>query len=208
MLARLGEHLDIPLRVRDRMLLAAGFAPVHGAPDLDSAEMAPIRDALRLILDGFAPYPALAVDGDWTMVDANSGVWFFLDGVEPEVLTPPINALRVTLHPHGLAPRIANLAQWRGHVLTRLARQITATGSPFLTDLYTELAAYPGGRADPDRVAPVIPLRLRVGDHELAMLSATTIFGAPHNVTTAELAIESFLPADARTRAILTGGTP
>ncbi|MFI6219921.1 helix-turn-helix domain-containing protein [Nocardia salmonicida] len=205
MLARLGEHLDLPLRDRDRLLLAAGFAPVHGVPELDSAEMTPIRDAVRQILDGYAPFPAIAVDGDWTMVDANAGVWVFLEGVGSEILTPPINALRLTLHPRGLAPRIANLAQWRGHVLGRLIGQIAATGSAGLADLYTELAAYPGGRAEPDQHSPVVPLRLRHGDHELVMLSATTVFGAPHNVTTAELAIESFLPADPETRTILSG---
>src|SRR5690606_1389339 len=207
MLARLSEHLDIPLRERDRLLLAAGFAPMHGAPELDTADMAPIRAVVRRILVAHEPFPALAVDGDWRMVDANAGVRVFLEGLDPRLLRPPVNALRLTLHPGGLAPRIANLGQWRGHVLARLARQITATGSAVLADLHDALAAYPCEDADepgPDTDMPAVPMLLRHDGHELALLSVTSVFGTPRNVTTAELAVESFFPADAATRARLT----
>ncbi|WP_228804714.1 transcriptional regulator [Nocardia higoensis] len=171
--------------------------------------LAPIRAIVRRILSAHEPFPALAVDGEWTMLDANAGVGVFLVGLDPALLTPPVNVLRLTLHPGGLAPRIVNLGQWRGHVLNRLERQITATGSPALAELYSELAAYPVDRgfalaSVPDADVPAVPMRLRHDGHELALLSVTSVFGTPRNVTTAELAVESFFPADAATRTALT----
>ncbi|AYF75733.1 XRE family transcriptional regulator [Nocardia yunnanensis] len=206
MLLHLSDELDIPLRERNRLLLAAGYAPVYTEPALDTAAMAPIRDAVRQLLTGLAPHPALAIDAAWTMIDANAGITLFLDGIDPALLTPPVNALRLTLHPDGLAPRITNLAEWRGHLFERLQRQIEVTGAPALSALLDELRAYPGGEHPPRLPEPdqaVVPLRLRLHDRELAFLSVTTVFGTPMNVTVAELAIEAFLPADPATATAL-----
>ncbi|MGW4367077.1 helix-turn-helix domain-containing protein [Nocardia takedensis] len=209
MVAHLCEHLDIPLRERNRMLLAAGYAPAYAEPDLDTPAMDSVRAAVGAILRGHDPYPALAVDRTWNIVDANAGVATLLAGVDPALLRPPVNALRLSLHPGGMAGRIVNLAQWRGHVLARLTRQIEVSGAPELVTLRAELRDYPGGQDDPGLPEPdqaVVPLRLRHAGMELALLSVTTVFGTPMNVTVAELAIESFLPADDATRAALTSG--
>ncbi|MGW4355601.1 helix-turn-helix domain-containing protein [Nocardia sp. NPDC004582] len=206
MLLHLSDELDIPLRERNRMLLAAGYAPVYAEPELDTPAMRPIRDAVRQILTGLEPHPALAIDAAWTMIDANAGIALFLDGIDPALLRPPVNALRLTLHPDGLAGSIINLAEWRGHLFERLQRQIDVTGSPELAALLDDLRTYPGGEDGPGLPEPdqaVVPLRLRLDGHELAFLSATTVFGTPMNVTVAELAIEAFLPADAATAALL-----
>ncbi|MEU1205402.1 helix-turn-helix transcriptional regulator [Nocardia sp. NPDC005825] len=206
MLLHLSDELDIPLRERNRMLLAAGYAPVYAEPELDTPAMRPIRDAVRQILTGLEPHPALAIDAAWTMIDANAGIALFLDGLDPALLRPPVNALRLTLHPDGLAGSIINLAEWRGHLFERLQRQIDVTGSPELTDLLAEMRTYPGGEDGPGLPEPdqaVVPLRMRHDGHELAFLSATTVFGTPMNVTVAELAIEAFLPADAATATLL-----
>ncbi|WP_029900515.1 helix-turn-helix domain-containing protein [Nocardia brasiliensis] len=207
MLVHLSEHLDIPLRERNRLLLAAGYAPAYAEPALDTPAMDAIRGAMEQILIGHEPYPALAIDQNWTMIDANSVVALMLTGIDPALLQPPVNALRLSLHPDGLAGRIVNLAQWRGHLFARLARQVEVTGSPQLAALFEELRAYPGGEIDPMLPEPdqsVVPLRLRHEGAELSFLSVTTVFGTPMNVTVAELAIESFFPADEQTRKQLT----
>ncbi|WP_431955734.1 helix-turn-helix domain-containing protein [Nocardia lijiangensis] len=203
MLAHLCDHLDIPLRERNRLLLAAGYAPAYAEPTMDTPEMDAVRQAMRQILVGHEPYPALAIDRSWNMVDANAGVAVMLTGIDTRLLTAPMNALRLSLHPGGLAPRIVNLAEWRGHLFARLSRQIEVTGAPELIALREELRAYPGGETEvvlpePDQAA--VPLRLRHDGKELSFLSVTTVFGTPMNVTVAELAIESFFPADAETR--------
>jgi transcriptional regulator with XRE-family HTH domain len=206
MILHLAEYLDIPLRERNRLLLAAGYAPVYAEPGLDTAAMAPVRAAVRRLLAGHEPYPALAVDMHWTMVDANGCLGLFLDGVRDDLLVPPVNVLRLSLHPGGLAPRIANLAEWRGHLFERLQRQIDVTGSPELIALRTELRDYPGGEAPPGLPEPdqaVVPLQLRHDAGELTLLSVMTVFGTPMNVTVAELAIESFFPADDATATFL-----
>ncbi len=206
MVLHLAEQLDVPLRERNALLLAAGFAPVYGQRDLDDAAMGPARAALEQVLAGYDPAPALAVDGHWGLVAANCGVSVLLAGLKPELLAPPVNVLRLSLHPHGLAPRIANLPQWRGHVLDRLARQATQTGDPALAALHAELAALPGGHdghAHEELADLFVPLRLRVslpgGERELAFISTVTTFGTATDVTLAELAVEAFLPADAAT---------
>ncbi|MEV0296355.1 helix-turn-helix transcriptional regulator [Nocardia sp. NPDC050710] len=207
MVAHLCQQLDIPLRERNRVLLAAGYAPAYAEPALDTPAMDAVRAAMRLILDGHQPYPALAIDQNWTMIDANPGVALMLTGIDPALLQPPVNALRLSLHPDGMAPRIANLAEWRGHLLARLVRQIEVTGAPELVELRDELRGYPGGETEvvlPEPDQAVVPLRLRHEGHELAFLSVTTVFGTPMNVTVAELAIESFFPADEPTRKLLT----
>ncbi|WP_378729685.1 helix-turn-helix domain-containing protein [Nocardia brasiliensis] len=207
MLVHLSEHLEIPLRERNRLLLAAGYAPAYAEPALDTPAMDAVRSAMRQILVGHQPYPALAIDQSWNMIDANAGVALLLPDIDPALLTPPANALRLSLHPDGMAGHIVNLAEWRGHVFARLSRQIEVTGSPALMELRDELRAYPGGEIDPALPEPdqsVVPLRLLRDGHELSFLSVTTVFGTPMNVTVAELAIESFFPADEETMKRLT----
>ncbi|MDV6292589.1 helix-turn-helix domain-containing protein [Rhodococcus aetherivorans] len=210
MLLRLADQLDIPLRERNSLLLAAGLAPAYPEHRLGDVPMAAVADAIERILASHRPYPALVVDRHWTMVDANDAVVGLLDGCAPRLLEPPVNVLRVTLHPEGMAPRIANHGQWRAHLLTRLRHQLAATGDPVLRRLHAELAAYPcdddGHDAELDPAgahALVVPLRLRTDDGELSLLSTTTLFGTPLDVTVAELAIEAFYPADETTRRLL-----
>jgi len=207
MVLHLAEHLDVPLRDRNELLLAAGYAPAYPAGTLDSPRLSAVRAAVRQILTGHEPYPAVVVDRAWQLVDANSSVAVLTEGVAPELLAPPMNVLRVTLHPDGMAPRVANLPEWRAHLLERLRRQLV-TGDAELAALYEELRGYPGGEPGPDAEAPgpgdfAVPLRLRHRDRELAFFSTTATFGTPLDVTVAELAIESFFPADEETRKYL-----
>ena len=205
MVLHLAERLGVPLRERNRLLLAAGHAPVFEQRDLDDPEMTPIRQALQLILDGHDPFPAVVVDGAWEMVAANRAVGLLTESVGPELLEPPLNVLRVSLHPDGLAPRIANLGEWRGHLLDRLERQITLTADPALKSLLDELLGYPGpeaparGGGTPAGHELAVPLRLRTGAGELAFISTVSTFGTAVEVTASELSIESFFPADQRT---------
>jgi len=204
MVLHLADRLEVPPRDRNELLLAAGYAPVHGQRGLDEPEMEPVREALDLILAGHEPYPAMVVDRHWGMVAANRAVALLTDGVAAELLEPPLNVLRVALHPEGLAPRILNFGQWRGHLLHRLARQAAVTGDPALKALLDELEGYPGG--DPVDAGTesygdiAVPLRLRAGDgRALAFISTVTTFGTAIDVTVAELVIESFFPADPAT---------
>lgn len=205
MVLHLTEQLDVPLRERNRLLLAAGFAPVYGETSLDAPRMAAIRAAVGQVLAGHEPYPALVVDRGWRMVDSNASARLLIDGVAPELLEPPVNVLRVSLHPDGMAPRIANLGEWRAHLLAQLRRQVAVTADPELTDLYAELDGYPGGDepGPSDASGVIVPLRLRHESGELAFFSTVATFGTPLDVTVAELAIESFFPADAHTAAVL-----
>jgi transcriptional regulator with XRE-family HTH domain len=200
MVLHLADELDVPLRDRNRLLLAAGFAPVYGESDLDAPEMAAVRDAVRKILAGHEPYPAGVVDRRWNLVDANASMMMFTEGVAGHLLTPPMNVLRVSLHPDGMAPRIINLGEWRAHLLGRLRREISVTADAALMELYEELAAYPCEEPEPHLDNEVVvPLRLRHHDVELAFFSMVATFGTPADITVDELSIESFFPADART---------
>jgi transcriptional regulator with XRE-family HTH domain len=208
MVLRLSEHLELPLRERNQLLLAAGFAPVYSQAQLDAPELAEVRAAVRQVLVGHEPYPAAAVDRVWNLVDANAGLAVLTPGVAPELLEPPANAMRLALHPEGLAPRIVNLGEWRGHLLARLRRQVDVTADPTLAALLTEVSDYPCDDPEPECEIPgagevVTPLRLRHDDGELSFFSTVTTFGTPLDVTVAELAIESFFPADAATAAAL-----
>lgn len=202
---RLADHLDIPLRGRNELLLAAGFAPEFSQSQLDAPGLSMVRQAIRQLLTGHNPYPALAVDGRWDLVEANASMDLLIGEVPDELAIGPFNVLRYSLHPAGLASRILNLDQWRDHVLGRLDRQARATGDAGLAELYRELQGYPagpgggpGGRnGGPAEV--VVPMRLRHKDRELSLFSTTTMFGTPHDVTVEELAIESFYPADEQT---------
>jgi transcriptional regulator with XRE-family HTH domain len=205
MVVQLAEHLDVPLRDRNALLLAAGYAPAYGQRDLDAPEMGPVREAIDRVLRAHEPYPAVVVDRHWGMVAGNRAVPVFTAGVAEHLLEPPVNVLRLSLHPDGLAPRIANLGEWRAHLLDRLGRQAVVSGDPALFVLHEELAALPGGppAAAPelDAGAIAVPLRLRDGDAELSFISTATTFGTATDVTLSELAIESFFPADESTAA-------
>ncbi len=203
MVARLSEKLQIPLRDQNQLLLAAGYAPAYGQRDLDEPAMGPVRDALERVLAGHDPYPAMVVDRHWGMVARNEALARLAEGVADHLLRPPVNVLRLSLHPEGLAGRIANLAEWRAHLLDRLGRQAVTSGDPALAALHDELAAYPGSEPTPphDLAAGeiAVPLRLRHPDGELAFISTVTTFGTALDITVSELAIEAFFPADATT---------
>jgi len=210
MVLHLAERLDVPLRDRNQLLLAAGYAPAYGQRDLDEPAMGPVREALDRVLAGHDPYPAVAVDRHWGMVAGNAAVALLTDGVAGHLLEPPVNVLRLTLHPDGIAPRIANLGEWRAHLLERLGRQAIASRDPALAALHAELGALPGG--EPPRSAPdwaagdiAVPLRLCHPEGELAFISAVTTFGTAVDITVAELAVESFFPADDATARRLRG---
>lgn len=213
MILRLSAPLDVPFRDRNVLLLAAGHAPIYEQRPLEDPAMGPVRDVLDQVLRGHEPYPALVVDRHWGMVAANAGVAALTVGVDPALLEPPVNVLRLSLHPDGLAGRIVNLAQWRGHVLERLARQAVTSGDPALAALRAELAGYPvaasgddAGGLDPASSPIAVPLRLRQGDRVLSFISTVTTFETATDVTVAELAIEAFYPADAETAAALRNG--
>ncbi|MBS7696750.1 MULTISPECIES: helix-turn-helix transcriptional regulator [unclassified Chelatococcus] len=207
MLLRLAEHLAMPLRIRNRLLLAGGFAPEHAERPLDSRDMAAAREAVEAVLAAHMPFPALAVDRHWNLVLANPALAPLLEGIAPQFLAPPVNVLRLSLHPDGLAPRIDNLAEWRHHLLERLTRQCDETGDPVLADLLAELSALPfrASKTRPGAANPIaVPLRLTVDDGScLSFLSTTTVFGTATDVTLAELTLECFYPADVATRAAL-----
>lgn len=206
MILRLAERLEVPLRERNQLLLAGGFAPAYSESKLSAPEMSAVTSALRQLLDAHQPNPALIVDEGWDLVDANAAVDLFLTGAAPELLEPPVNALRLSLHPDGMASRIVNLGEWRAHILARLRRQAERSGSASLVELWEELRAYPGGEQQPaaGQGAIVVPLRYRYEGTELSFLSISAAFGTPMDVTVEELAIEAFYPADASTAEFLT----
>ncbi len=201
MVLRLAERLDVPLRERNVLLVAAGFAPIFAQRLLDDPALAQAKRAIEQVLTAHEPNPALAIDRLWNLTSANRLVAPLLAGVSAELLRPPVNVLRLAFHPHGLAERTVNLGEWCAHLLERLHRQCEATADAQLLELYGELKSYPV----PARSAPLatnavaVPFRLRVGDDVLSFLSTTMIFGTPVDVTLSELAIESFFPADETT---------
>lgn len=207
MILKLGQTLEIPLRGQDELLLASGFAPEFSAPPRESRALAEVRRAVELVVEGHEPYPALAVDRHWTLIMANGAAMGLLTGVAAELLQPPVNVLRLSLHPGGLAPRIVNLAQWRDHILVRLRHQFEVTADAVLGELVAELERYPiANRRVADGPAPddafggiAVPLELRAEQGVLTFFSTTTVFGMPRDVTLEELAIESFFPANAAT---------
>jgi transcriptional regulator with XRE-family HTH domain len=210
MVLRLTERLDVPPRDRNLLLSAAGFAPVFPERSLDDPAMRNARRAVDLVLKGHEPYPALAIDRHWTMLAANAAVAPLLAGIAPELIAPPVNVLRLSLHPSGLSGRIVNLVQWRAHLLERVRRQTEMTADPVLVDLLRELESYPAPRsngpaAKSDHADVFVPLRLKLGDTVLSFISATTVFGTPQDITLSELALETFLPADDVTAEILRG---
>ncbi|MFF2860434.1 helix-turn-helix domain-containing protein [Streptomyces rubiginosohelvolus] len=233
MVLRLAEQLDIPVRERNALLVIAGYAPRYPQTSLDDPAMASLRESLERLLAAYEPYPALVVDGTYGVVAANRGVALLLEGVPEKLLTPPLNAMRLTLHPEGLAPRILNLPEWRADLLAQMDRQIALVRSPALRELYDEVAAYPpptraegtgrtaegtGGAvpaadaadgAGRDRAAAfALPMLLEHGGRVLSFVSSIATFNTPMDVTVAELAIETFLPADRETAAYLHAHVP
>jgi transcriptional regulator with XRE-family HTH domain len=206
MVLHLAEQLEVPLRERNVLLVAAGFAPVFPERKLGDPALEAARKAVDLVLAGHQPYPALAVDRHWTLVAANGAVAPLTVGADAALLQPPVNVLRLSLHPRGLAPRIANLSQWRAHLLARLHRQIEVSADPVLAELMRELAAYPvpaaskparrAGERD-DYAGILVPFQLITGEGIRSYFSTTTVFGTPLDITLAELALEAFFPADA-----------
>jgi len=209
MVLHLAERLDVPLRARNTLLHAAGYAPVFPERPLDDEALRVVRRAVDLVLTGHEPHPALAVDRHWCMMAANRAIAPLIMGVDPALLRPPVNVLRLGLHPSGLAPRTVNLPEWRAHLLDRLRQQIDASGDPVLVDLLAELRAYPapegGGSHAADRAFGnvAVPFRLATDAGVLSFFSTTTVFGTPVDITLSELALECFFPADQATADVM-----
>ncbi|WP_324787980.1 helix-turn-helix transcriptional regulator [Streptomyces sp. H51] len=214
MVLKLAEHLEVPVRERNALLLAAGYAPRYPRTPLDSPALDALRAGLERLIQGYEPYPALVVDAMYDVVTANRGVMMLLEGVPDALLTPPLNAMRLTLHPQGLAPRIRNLREWRGHLLAQMERQIALDRSEPLRELYEEVAAYPvpEGRQDREPAESVpyfaLPMVIEHAGRTLSFVSSISTFNTPMDVTVAELAIETFLPADPATVKYLQSPVP
>lgn len=204
MVLRLASVLDVPQREQNRMLIAAGLAPVYAERSLDHPDMAAVRAGVQKVLDAYDPFPCVVVDRGWWIMAANPGAAILLEGVAPHLLARP-NALRIALHPEGLAPRIGNLAQWRTHLLERLRREVASGDHAELRALLDEIDSYPGGFEDTPNLGGVaVPLELETTDgRRLRFLSMVTTFGTALDLTASELSIEAFLPADDATAAAL-----
>lgn len=211
MVIGLASELEVPLRQRNELLIAAGYAPEYRQLAYENPDLAPVREAIEQVLAAHDPYPAVVVDRQWELVTANRGLAILTDGVAPHLLEPPANALRISLHPEGMAPRILNLGEWRAHTLHRLQRHLRLTGDPAIGALIDELAAYPapaGQRATAPEHGVFVPLRVRgPDDEELSFFGTIATFGTAVDVTVAELSIESFFPADAATAAATSAFT-
>jgi transcriptional regulator with XRE-family HTH domain len=210
MLLKLAEQLQVPLRERNVWLTAAGYAPMYAERALlTDPALGAARAAVEAVLKGHEPHPAMAVDRHWNMLAHNRMLPLLLDGqIAPQLMQPPVNVLRLSLHPEGLAPRILNLGEWRAHLLDRLHHQVALTADPVLAALAEELRGYPAPPppADaPPHAAVVVPLRVTSALGPLSFISTTTVFGTPIDITLAELALETFFPADEVTAAALRG---
>jgi transcriptional regulator with XRE-family HTH domain len=204
MILRLTEQLDVPLRERNALLLAGGYAPAYPEHGLAEPELESVRAALRQVLAGHQPYPAVVIDRWWELLDSNAAIALLVQECAPELLEPPVNVLRLSLHPKGMAPRIVNLGEWRAHLLTQLQRRAELLGDQRLRDLRAELLEYPGGsdRAVPTSAA-VLPLHFRYGDQVLSFFTIHAVVDTAMDVTVDELAIESFYPANSSTAELL-----
>ncbi|MFE6869801.1 helix-turn-helix domain-containing protein [Kitasatospora sp. NPDC057692] len=212
MVLRLAEHLDVPVRERNALLLAAGYAPHYPEKRLDDPAMSALRSGMERLLASHDPYPALVVDGTFQVLATNRALGLLLSGVAPHLLEPPLNAMRITLHPEGVAPRIVNLRQWRRHLLERMEQQVGLVRSEPLRALLEEVRAYPeppaaaadGDEEDITELFPfALPLRIAHDGRVLSFLSTIATFNTPMDVTVSELAMETFLPADPETAAYL-----
>lgn len=201
MLERLARHLEVPLRERNQLMLAAGLAPAYPERGLNAPELLAVSSALQSNMDAHMPFPALLLDHRWDVVDRNPATDFLLRGCAAHLIAPPINALRLTLHPDGLAPRIINLGQWRTHLLSQVQSRSERDGDPRLHDLAAELASYPGDDVGhPVLTDVVIPLELKVGDAKLRFFSVSATVESAIDITIDELRVEAFYPADDPTR--------
>jgi transcriptional regulator with XRE-family HTH domain len=215
MVLHLADRLEVPLRERNELLLAAGFAPQYSAREFDDPALREVRDAVSRVLAAHEPYPAIAVDRYWNLVASNEALGPFLEGVAPELLVPPVNTIRLALHPDGVAPRILNLGEYRADLVDRLDRAARLTGDPLLAELYEEMLGYPGPPAPPAATLPcpgaavAVSLRLAplpgADGPPLSFFSTITTFGTAVDVTVSELAVEAFFPADAPTADYLRG---
>ncbi|MCZ4511570.1 helix-turn-helix transcriptional regulator [Streptomyces sp. ActVer] len=212
MVLRLAEHLDVPVRDRNALLLAAGYAPRYPETPLDDPALDALREGVERLIQGYEPYPAFVVDATYNVVAANRGIAMLLDTVPEHLLAPPLNAMRLTLHPEGLAPRIRNLREWRGHLLAQMERDIALRRSEPLRALHEEVAAYPypsegspGSENEsdegPGEIVPhfALPMQIEHDGRVLSFISSISTFNTPMDVTVAELAIETLLPADPAT---------
>ncbi|MGD9891682.1 MAG: helix-turn-helix domain-containing protein [Dehalococcoidia bacterium] len=206
-LLSLAEAMAVPLRARNALLLAAGYAPAYPETPLADPVMQPVRDALDRIVSLHEPYPALVVDRHWNVVTANLASAILLEGVAADLLEPPVNAVRVSLHPRGLAPRTRNFDAWAGHLIGQLRQQVESSGDPGLRALLNEVSRYPSIPSEPPPPGPadrvVTAVRYAMSDGDLALFTSIATLGAPIDVTASELAIETFYPADEQTAAIL-----
>lgn len=213
MVLRLAEHLDVPVRERNALLVMAGYAPRYTETALDDPAMGALREGMEQLLQGYDPYPALVVDGTYNVVAANRGIALLLEGVAGHLLAAPLNAMRLTLHPEGLAPRIRNLREWRADLLAQMERQIALARSAELRELYEEVAAYPvpesadgqdeAQAGPPSALSFALPMVVEHDGRVLSFVSSIATFNTPMDVTVAELAIETFLPADQETATYL-----
>lgn len=208
MVLRLAERLDVPLRERNALLVAAGYAPMYRERTLDDPALSSARQAVELILKSHEPFPAIAIDRHWNLVAANAVVPYLLAGADAALLQPPVNVLRLSLHPLGLASRIANLVQWRKHLFERLRQQIASTADPTLVALLEELRAYPipagaDQHLDGEHLGVAMPFKFTTPAGVLSFISTITVFGTPVDVTLQELAMETFFPADEFTKQAL-----
>lgn len=203
MVLRLAEQLDVPVRERNALLVSAGHAPHYPETPLDAPGMSALRAGLERMMTGYEPHPALVVDGTYRVMAANRGITLLLDGVAPHLLTAPLNAMRITLHPEGMAPHIRNFREWRGHLLDQMQRRLALSRSAALRELYDEVAGYPlppGGEERAGQDSPfALPMVLEHAGRRLSFLSAIATFNTPMDVTVSELAVETFLPADPET---------
>jgi transcriptional regulator with XRE-family HTH domain len=207
-LLRVLEQLKVPFREQNRLLLAAGHAPAFPERSLDDPDLAPVREALDVILSGHEPYPAVAVDRVWNLIAANSAMFALTESVDidPALLEPPINVMRIGLHPRGLGPLFVNLPDWHAHWLKQLERQLAATGDEQLAALIDEIASYSVPESEHDAVSEIVgsemlgPVKVRTPDGgELSFFGMFASFDTPFEVTTSELAIELLFPADRTT---------
>jgi transcriptional regulator with XRE-family HTH domain len=215
MVLRFAESLELPLRARNALLVAAGFAPTYPERPLSDPDLTAARRAIDVLLKGHEPYPAFAVDRHWTLIASNGGFHPFLKDIGFSRFTTPINVLSFTLHPHGLGPRLANHAQWRSHVLSKVRHQFELSRDPVLGALWEELRGYPAPPAAPgvsDDEGPfrgfAIPFQLRTEEGVLSFFTTTTLFGTPLEVTLSELSLECFYPADDSTAQALHRARP
>ena len=210
MILHLADQLEVPMRDRNVLLLAAGYAPRYAETPLDAEAMASVRRVVQMVLDHHEPFPAVVVDRRWDVITANGPAALLTAGVDPELLAPPFNVIRISLHPCGLAPKVVNFAEYASHLIGRLRRQVAQSGDRDLQALLHEVIAYPHVMRSLTEVSQepgmILPLVVEIGGSRLSLVSTIATFGTPLDITTAELAIEAFFPADEATERVFRRG--